>query len=116
MSNPQPTPEERYAEIVQQLLAQDSKVSSDSDSTKRRFGMSGGLKLAGKLFAFLARGRLIVKLPKQRVDSLVSLGRGERCEMGRGRFMKEWIAVGSDFQADWPTFVSEAKAFVSDTT
>ncbi|WP_156157915.1 hypothetical protein [Gordoniibacillus kamchatkensis] len=78
--------------------------------------MNGGLKLAGKLFAFLAKGRIIVKLPKQRVDMLVSAGRGEHCEMGRGRRMKEWVAVGPGFQEDWPALVLEAKQFVTALT
>jgi hypothetical protein len=113
MSNVQLTPEERYARIVQEILIQNPEVSSDTDRTKKRFGMSGGLKIAGKMFAFLAKGRLIIKLPKQRVDSLIALGRGEPCVMGRGRVMKEWVVVGPDFTADWHSLAAEAIVFVT---
>jgi hypothetical protein len=113
VGTPQSTPEERYAEIVRQIVAQDPEVSADSVTAKRRFGMNGGLKIAGKLFAFLAKGRIIIKLPKQRVDTLIAAGHGEPCVMGRGRVMKEWVVVPPEFQDEWPELVAEAKAFVA---
>ena len=108
----QSSPDERYAEIVRLILVQDSKVTSELNSPKRQFGMSGGMKLKGKLFAFLGRGRLIIKLPKDRVDSLVSAGYGERCEMGKGRLMKEWIAVDEKSYEEWLSLALEAKEFL----
>ncbi|WP_275983462.1 hypothetical protein [Paenibacillus hamazuiensis] len=41
MSDRELTPEDRYAEIARQMLEQDPHVSSDTDRTKKRFGMSG---------------------------------------------------------------------------
>jgi TfoX/Sxy family transcriptional regulator of competence genes len=114
MSAPRPAPEERYAAIVQQIVAEDPEVSADSVTAKRMFGMNGGMKIAGKLFAFLAKGRIIIKLPKQRVDALIAAGHGEPCVMGRGRVMKEWVVVPPDFQDEWPALIGEAKDFVAD--
>jgi hypothetical protein len=55
---------------------------------------STGLKVNGKLFAFISsRGKFVAKLPRERVDELVSASQGEHFDPGHGRVMKEWIAV-----------------------
>lgn len=110
----QPSPEAVYDEIVR-ILSQDPKVTTIIDPTKKRFGSSGELKYEGKMFAFHSRGRLIVKLPKPLVDTLISSGKGEPCIMGRGRVMKEWVVVGSALQSEWLSLASESKSFVSGT-
>src|SRR5215831_16450188 len=56
---------------------------------------SYGLKVEGKIFAMFGRSGFVVKLPKQRVDELVSAGKGVRFEPGPGRVMKEWAAFKS---------------------
>jgi hypothetical protein len=65
----------------------------------------------GGIFAMLVKGRFVTKLPKSRVDELVTAGRGERFDPGHGRLMKEWIAIGSG-RADWVALAEEALAFV----
>jgi len=48
----------------------------------------------GKLFAFISsKGKFVAKLPRERVDELVSAGAGEPFDPGHGRQMKEWVAV-----------------------
>ena len=59
------------------------------------------------------RGRFVVKLPKSRVDDLVSAGAGERFDPGHGRLMKEWIVVTSS-KDDWIKLATEAYHFVKD--
>jgi hypothetical protein len=108
----QPSSEAAYDEIVR-ILSADPEVTTTIDPTKKRFGSSGELKYAGKMFAFHAKGRLIVKLPKPSVDALISAGKGEPCVMGRGRAMKEWVVIGSTLQSEWLSFASESKSFVS---
>jgi hypothetical protein len=55
---------------------------------------STGLKVNGKLFAFISsKGKFVAKLPRERVDELVSAGEGEHFDPGHGRLMKEWVAV-----------------------
>jgi TfoX/Sxy family transcriptional regulator of competence genes len=72
---------------------------------------SYGLKVDGKIFAMFGRGRLVVKLPKQRVDRLVSAREAERFSPGRGRLMKEWAALESGDSA-WVELAREAYDFV----
>lgn len=54
---------------------------------------SPGLRVGGKVFAFLSHeGELIVKLPRDRATELVDEGTAEKVVMGK-RTMREWIAI-----------------------
>ena len=57
-------------------------------SRTRMFG-STGLKVSGKVFAMMVKGDLVVKLPKARVEALISAKLGEYFDPGHGRLMKE---------------------------
>jgi len=70
-----------------------------------------GLKVNGKIFAMFGRGRFVVKLPKERVDGLVSAGKAERFNPGHGRLMKEWAAFESG-DSEWAELAQEAYKFV----
>ena len=72
---------------------------------------SYGLKVNGKIFAMFGRGRLVLKLPKDRVDRLVSSGGAKRFEPRPGRIMKEWVALKNG-EPDWIKLAQEAYAFV----
>jgi TfoX/Sxy family transcriptional regulator of competence genes len=79
---------------------------------------SPGLRVGGKIFAFLGRDhRLIVKVPRQRATTAVASGAAEPVTMGR-RTMKEWVAfpaVADDPSATeqlWRSVVDEAYAYV----
>jgi hypothetical protein len=73
---------------------------------------SAGLKVNGKLFAFVSsKGRFVVKLPKDRVDAIVSAGEGEYFDPGHGRLMKEWVAIDGR-PADWLRLARAAHHFV----
>jgi hypothetical protein len=55
---------------------------------------STGLKVNGKLFAFMSStGQFVAKLPRARVDELVRAGKGRHFDPGHGRLMKEWVAI-----------------------
>jgi len=101
-----------YDDIVR-LLSADPQVTTSIDPLKKRFGRSGELKYRGAMFAFQAKGRLIVKLPQPRVRELIDSGQGEPCAMGKGRAMREWVVVPGAYQADWPSLAREALAFVA---
>lgn len=73
---------------------------------------STGLKVGGKIFAMVVKGKLVVKLPKSRVDELVSAKAGTHFEPGPGRVMKEWIAISSN-KLDPVSLAREAFTFVS---
>jgi TfoX/Sxy family transcriptional regulator of competence genes len=81
-------------------------------SVSRGWMMSSyGLKVNGKIFAMFGKGRLVLKLPKARVDALVISGRGERFDPGHGRLMKEWIALDTEAK-DGLELAEEACRFV----
>jgi TfoX/Sxy family transcriptional regulator of competence genes len=74
-----------------------------------------GLKVNGKIFAMLVRGKLVAKLPKDRVDALVEAGAGKRFDPRRdGRVMKEWIELSGEEPA-WTDLAREAHRFVKGT-
>ncbi len=104
------SPEERFAAVVDALLVE-PHVTVDPGG-KKRFG-SSTLQTGGKIFAMLVKGRLVVKLPRQRVDALVGAGGGERFVPGHGRAMKEWLAVDPARGEDWLALAREAREFVS---
>lgn len=53
-------------------------------SGRRGFG-SGALQVNGRIFAMLSSGRLVVKLPPDRVISLIASGEAGPFDAGRGR-------------------------------
>ncbi len=107
------TPEGQFAAITSALAGnQRLAVGSRSSSSKKGFG-SSALTSNDKIFAMLVNDRLVVKLPRQRVDALIELGAGERFDSGQGRVMKEWVVVESRSDVDWLPLASEAMEFVA---
>lgn len=90
---------------IAQAFAKDGDVSLG-----KMFG-SVGLKVNGKVFAMVVKGRFVAKLPKSRVDELVGAGRGEQFDPGHGKLMKEWVSVPSG-KALWLELAREAHRFV----
>lgn len=106
-------PEERYDTLVETLLSY-ADVTLGSPG-KKGFG-SAALQSSGRIFAMLSNGRLVVKLPRQRVDALSAAGAGERFAPRRdGRLMKEWLAVDPASTAEWLPLAREAMEFVAST-
>ena len=114
MSHPPLTPEEHFATIVEELLSYpDVTPPLDGTSAKKGFG-SSGLKVHDKIFAMLVRGRLVVKLPKARVDVLITSGDGERFDPRHdGRPMKEWFVLEPASKEEWLPLAKEAMEFVA---
>jgi TfoX/Sxy family transcriptional regulator of competence genes len=104
---------ERWAWLVEQLLAAGTATygSGAEAGAKRMFG-STSLKTNGKMFAFVAHERLIVKLPAARVEALVGEGAGERYDPGHGRLQKEWLQVATEDPDAWLRLATEAEAYV----
>ncbi len=111
MSQPPITPEDRYASLVDALLG-DADVTLGSQG-KKGFG-SSALQVNGKIFAMLSNGRLVVKLPRRRVDALIAAGKGERFDPRHdGRLMKEWLVVEPTSSEGWLPLTREAMEFVA---
>jgi hypothetical protein len=107
------TPEALYAAVVTGLTT--TSEATFGVSEKKGFGATG-LAIGGKLFAMFNKGRLVVKLPRQRVDAIIASGAGERFDPGHGRLMKEWVCVESTSEEEWLPLAREAMAFVDGRT
>ena len=98
-----------YGEVVQALLS-DPRVTEAS-----LFGMPA-LKVGGKAFAGLWEKQLVVKIGAPRTEELLKAKAGKSFDpSGRGRPMKEWIAIkepAAQARKKWLALAEEAKAFV----
>ena len=104
-------PAEAYAALVARLSA-DPRVSVGTGS-RRGFGR-GALAAGGRIFAMLASGdRMVVKLPRHRVDTLVAQGRGARFEPRPGRPMREWLELSPGTAQTATRLAREALDYVS---
>ena len=62
----------------------------------------------------LVKGRLVVKLPQDRVDELLAAGAGDRFDPGHGRLMREWISLApATDPTTCQTLMAEALGFVA---
>ena len=110
MADPGNETEKRFAAIVEAFARNPAVTHSKQGS--RLFG-SSALKVHDKIFAMVSSsGEFVVKLPKARVDTLVSSGVGERFDANRGRPMKEWLEVRSESAEEWLQLAREALEFV----
>ncbi len=101
------TPEERYEDLVDDLIGADGVTPPAGGSG---FGR-GALRYHGKIFAMFVRGQLVVKLPGPRVDELVAGGHGERFDANKGTPMKEWFSLDPGSVLPWTPLAREALDF-----
>jgi hypothetical protein len=102
------TPEERFDDLVSELLGTDGVTPPGSGGG---FG-SSAIRVQNKIFAMLVRGRLVVKLPKKRVDELVAAGEGVHFDANKGTPMKEWLSLAPSSELPWSPLAREALDFV----
>lgn len=103
----EPEIDPRFAPVVKAML----RAPGVTYGGRKGFG-STGLKVRGKLFAFISsRGRFVAKLPRERVEALVAGKAGKPFEPGPGRVMKEWIEVDGK-PGSWLALAAEAHRFV----
>ena len=103
---PDQTPDQLFWEIAEEMYS-DSKVS---EGTMMGFKC---LRVEDDFFATIDHKKhaLIIKLPKDRVKTLVD------SEVGRpfapnGRVFKEWVSIPKPDAKRWRKFLNEAKEFV----
>jgi hypothetical protein len=99
--------EKRYEDLVDGLLGTAGVTPPRGGGG---FGRSA-LRFQNKIFAMLVRGRLVVKLPADRVDALVSAGDGVRFDANKGTPMKEWFSLDPRSRLAWLPLAREALDF-----
>jgi hypothetical protein len=102
------SPDERFESLVDELVGVDGVTQPMST---RGFGRSA-LRVHNKIFAMVVRGRLVLKLPRKRVDALVGEGLGVRFDANKGTPMKEWFSLDPASELAWLPLACEALDFV----
>jgi hypothetical protein len=98
---------ERYEDLVDGLLGIDGVTPPRGGSG---FGRSS-LRYQGKIFAMLVRGRLVLKLPADRVTALIGSGDGVAFDANKGTAMREWLSLDPASSRDWLGLANEALDF-----
>jgi hypothetical protein len=108
------TPTDHFDTLVEAFAgASDVTLPTEDPTAKRGFG-SSALKVKDKIFAMLVGGRLVVKLPRARVDALVAAGDGECFDpRHNGHVMKEWLVVAPGHEDEWRTLAQDAMRYVA---
>jgi hypothetical protein len=113
LSRPPASPDELFAAMVDQFARRPSVTPpTDAPGSEGKFG-SAALKVNNRIFAMLVRHRLVLKLPRKRVDALVASGEGDHFDAGKGRAMAEWFALAATSQVAWLSLAEEAMEFVA---
>ncbi len=98
--------EERFEAVIE-TLRRDPRITE-----AKMFG-ARGLGIGGKYFAMLYKGRLVVKLPNERIQTLVASRHAVFFDPGMGRLMKEWAAISLEAKVTWLDLAKEARDFVA---
>ena len=99
--------ERKFAKVIE-VLSKDRAVTIGGG---KGFG-KGALKAKGKIFAMItSNNQFVVRLSKDRVNSFVASGMGQRFEPRPGKPMKGWLVV-SDKNSGWLPLAKEACEFV----
>ena len=101
------TAEDRFADLVDELVGEPGVTPPRGG---RGFGRSA-LRHQNKIFAMFVRGRLVVKLPAERVTALVADGEGVHFDANKGVPMKEWFSLDPASDHPWLSLAQEALAF-----
>jgi hypothetical protein len=103
------TPDETlFWELIDELRADDPRIEEGTIMGGRCARVSGEF-LA--LVDFKGSG-LVVKLPRERVDALISAGTGQPFAPA-GKVFREWIAIPQRNRRRWRTLLREGITFVA---
>jgi hypothetical protein len=101
------TPEDRFADLVDELVGIPGVTPPRGGAG---FGRSA-LRFHNKIFAMFVRGRLVVKLPAERVEALVGDGEGVHFDANKGTPMREWFSLDPRSDRPWSPLAREALDF-----
>lgn len=100
-------PEDRYADLAAELLGEAGVTPPTGGGG---FGRTA-LRYRRKIFVMLVRGRLVLKLPAERVDALIAAGDGIRFDANKGTPMREWFSLEPESGRGWLELAREALDF-----
>ena len=80
-------------------------------SGRRGFG-SEALMVDGRIFAMVSRGRLVLKLPGDRVVALLAEGVGAPFDAGKRTPRNQWVMLDERTEGRWLALAQEAAGFV----
>jgi hypothetical protein len=98
---------QRYEDLVDELVGEPGVTPPQGGGG---FGRSA-TRFNGKIFVMFVRGRLVLKLPAERVDELVLAGDGIRFDANKGTPMREWLSLDPDCGRPWLPLAREALSF-----
>ena len=99
--------QERYQDLIDQLVGLPGVTPPQGG---RGFGRSA-VRFNGKIVVMLVRGRLVLKLPADRVGGLVEAGEGDWFDANKGTPMREWLSLRPDSDQAWLPLATEALTF-----
>jgi hypothetical protein len=99
--------EARFANLIREM----AEVPGVKVGGRTGFGR-GTLQAGGRIFAMVSRGRVVLKLPRERVAELIAASAGIPFDAGKGKPLAEWLALGDADDATWRDLAREAAAFV----
>jgi predicted DNA-binding protein (MmcQ/YjbR family) len=106
-------PESPAESLFNRLAAEQAR----QDVEFGRVWHNDGLKVGGKVFAMVVRGRLVVKIPRERAAAMTESGLAVPFEPRPGRRMREWVCLehtGSAEQPEeWRRLIDEAREYVA---
>jgi hypothetical protein len=102
---------ERFGQLAEELATADSGISS----LRKGFG-SRSMFVGRKMFAvFDARtGELVVKLPADHAETLISTGVGRGWHPGKGAPLREYVAIPFGKAQKWAALAKEARQFMGE--
>jgi hypothetical protein len=98
---------DRFDELVDELVGLPGVTPPAGGSG---FGRSA-IKVNGKIFAMFVRGKLVLKLPEDRVGDLIATGHGTSFDANKGKPMREWLTLNSNSDLAWLPLAREALSF-----
>jgi hypothetical protein len=101
--------EERFSALAEALRERRGVALG---SGKRGFG-ADALQVDGRIFAMVTRSRIVLKLPAERVRDLIQSGHGSPFDAGKGRPMREWVALEEGAYERLLPLAEEALTFVA---
>jgi hypothetical protein len=93
----------RYEDLIDDLLGEQGVTPPRG----RGFGRSA-VRFNGKIFVMFVRGRLVLKLPEDRVDEMIAAGHGVRFDANKGTPMREWLSLDPASEQPWLPLATEA--------